>query len=54
MKTLKVSHLKILSEAGIKTREDLAELSTDELLDIVPIERDEANSIILEAREIWF
>ncbi len=54
MKTLKVSHLKILSEAGIKTREDLAELSTDELLDIVSIERDEANSIILEAREIWF
>lgn len=54
MRTLKVGYLRLLAKSGINTREDLAELSTDELLDIVSMPKNEAESIILEAREIWF
>lgn len=54
MKTVQIGHLIILAKAGINTREDLAELSTDELLDIISIPKAEAEAIILEAREIWF
>lgn len=54
VKALNVSHVKALMNAGVKTREDLADLSTDELLDILSISRKEAESIIVEAREIWY
>jgi N utilization substance protein A len=39
---------------GIKTMEDLAEQSVDELLDVVDIEKDKASELILTAREPWF
>ncbi|MBM3618439.1 MAG: transcription termination/antitermination protein NusA [Alphaproteobacteria bacterium] len=47
-----------LAENGIKTRDDLAELASDELLDLKPagteLSRDEANEIIMAARAHWF
>lgn len=47
--------LVILCEHGIKTLDDLGDLDTDELLQILPnIEKAEAESIIMKAREHWF
>ncbi|MDR3158425.1 MAG: transcription termination factor NusA [Zoogloeaceae bacterium] len=38
----------------IKTRDDLAELSADELTDITGMEEEKASALILKAREHWF
>ena len=46
-----------LGEGGIKTLDDLADLASDELIDIVgadALDEDEANSIIMAARAHWF
>ncbi len=46
-----------LGEAGVKTRDDLADLATDELVEILGVEEikdREANIIIMKAREHWF
>ena len=43
-----------LSNKGIKNKDDLAELSIDELKDIIDISNDEASSMIMKAREHWF
>jgi len=43
-----------LARSGINTREKLAEQSVDELIDIEDINEEEAATIIMEAREIWF
>ena len=46
-----------LGESGVKTRDDLADLAGDELMDIAPagsITQDLANAIIMEARAHWF
>lgn len=46
-----------LGEAGIKTLDDLADLAGDELLDIIgktALTENEANAIIMKAREHWF
>ena len=45
-----------LGDNGIKTQEDLANLSSDELLEIVEfsIDPDEADHIIMNARRPWF
>lgn len=46
-----------LGEAGIKTRDDLADLAGDELVDILgesTLTEKEANAIIMKAREHWF
>jgi N utilization substance protein A len=39
---------------NIKTRDDLAELSVDELTDITGMEEEKASALILKAREHWF
>lgn len=52
LKTMKVSYLKTLFEAGINTRQLLADLSTDELLEILSVNTKEAQEIILEARTV--
>jgi N utilization substance protein A len=47
----------LLGEAGVKTRDDLADLAGDELLEIVPqgaMTLDAANDIIMQARAHWF
>jgi len=43
-----------LAAEGIKTREDLAEMSVDEVLDMVGIEEEQAATLIMKAREHWF
>ena len=46
-----------LGEKDIKTRDDLADLASDELLDILEgetISLDQANTIIMAARAHWF
>jgi len=43
-----------LQTAGIQTRENLAELSSDELMEIITLTEEEAAAMILEARQIWF
>ena len=49
--------LVILGKNNIKTKDDLADLSSDELLEIVGSkiqDIEEANKIIMKAREDWF
>ena len=49
--------LVILGKNNIKTKDDLADLSSDELLEIVGVkiqDIEEANKIIMKAREDWF
>ncbi len=43
-----------LNEAGIQTRDDLAELATDELVEITQLEESEAAQFITLARAHWF
>jgi len=43
-----------LSQKGIKTREDLAELSIEELTDLIEMDEKKAADLIMEAREYWF
>ena len=49
--------LVVLGEAGLKTRDDLADLATDELMEIAPagtLNEIKANEIIMAARAHWF
>ena len=43
-----------LAEAGVHTRDDLADLATDELTDITGQTAEEATALIMKAREHWF
>ena len=43
-----------LSKSGIKNKDDLAELATDELMEIIEISEDIASEMIMKAREHWF
>jgi N utilization substance protein A len=43
-----------LAEAGIHTRDDLADLATDELTDITGQAAEDATTLIMKAREHWF
>jgi N utilization substance protein A len=43
-----------LAEGGIHTRDDLADLAVDELVELVGIADDDAKALILKAREHWF
>jgi N utilization substance protein A len=47
----------VLGEHGVKTLDDLADLASDELLEIVgenALEREEADEVIMQARAHWF
>lgn len=46
--------LRDLADAGINNRDDLAELSIDELIEITGVQKDEAEKIIIAARAHWF
>ncbi|STZ75950.1 transcription termination factor NusA [Bergeriella denitrificans] len=46
--------LRDLAQAGITNRDDLAELSVDELIEITGVTEEEAKQVILAAREHWF
>ena len=43
-----------LASEGVVTREDLAELATDDLLEIVEMESEDAAALIMKARAHWF
>ena len=43
-----------LASEGVVTREDLAELATDELLEINEMDAEEAAALIMKARAVWF
>jgi N utilization substance protein A len=43
-----------LTESGINTRDDLADLAVDELTEIAGIDEDKAKELIMKAREHWF
>lgn len=53
LKNITIQIIDELSNKGIKNREDLADLSTDELMDLVAIDTNHAKKLILEAREVW-
>lgn len=44
----------ILASKDIVTRDDLADLAVDDLIEITDLDRDEAAKIIMAAREHWF
>ncbi|QDA56149.1 transcription termination factor NusA [Thermomonas aquatica] len=43
-----------LAERGVRTREDLAEMATDEIADIEDVGEERAAALIMEARKHWF
>ena len=43
-----------LADAGVRARDDLADLAVDELTDITGQSEDDARALILKAREHWF
>jgi N utilization substance protein A len=43
-----------LASEGVVTREDLAELAVDDLLDINEMDQDAAAALIMKARAHWF
>jgi N utilization substance protein A len=43
-----------LADKGIRTRDNLADLATDELMAITELEEEAASKLIMEAREHWF
>jgi N utilization substance protein A len=43
-----------LADGGIHTRDDLADLAVDELVELTGIDDEQAKALILKAREHWF
>jgi N utilization substance protein A len=43
-----------LADIGIQTRDDLAELAVDELIDATGIEEEAGRALIMRARAHWF
>ena len=43
-----------LASKGVITREDLAELASDDLIEIYDMEKEKADALIMEARSHWF
>tara|TARA_B100000029_G_scaffold514575_1_gene617957 strand:- start:820 stop:2328 length:1509 start_codon:yes stop_codon:yes gene_type:complete len=54
IKKLTKENITVLKDGGISTREELADLSIDELLEVIELTNEEAGEIIMEAREPWF
>ncbi len=46
--------LRALAAGGVKTQEDLADLATDDLIEMTGIDVERANQLIMKAREPWF
>ena len=43
-----------LAEGNIQTRDDLAELAVDELVEMIGVDEEQAKALIMKAREHWF
>ena len=52
--SLDEENIQKLFNKGIKNKDDLAELSIDELQEIIDIAEDDASKMIMKAREHWF
>jgi len=52
--SLNEENIQKLFNKGIKNKDDLAELSIDELQEIIDITEDDASKMIMKAREHWF
>ena len=46
--------IKKLNSNDINNREDLADLSVDELLEMIELSKEDAGKLIMDAREPWF
>jgi N utilization substance protein A len=44
----------LLTENGVNTQDDLAELAVDELVEMAGLSSDDAAALIMKARESWF
>ena len=53
-KELSKNHIETLEKNNINNREDLADLSVDELLEMIELSKEDAGKIIMDAREPWF
>ena len=53
-KILSKDNIKKLTSNDIKNREDLADLSVDELLEMIELSQEDAGKVIMDAREPWF
>ena len=54
MDGMDIDMAKLMASKGIVTMEDLAELSVDELLELVKIDEERAKTLIMTARAPWF
>ena len=54
LESLKPEHIELLKNAGIKDKENLADLSSDELSPILDLSEEDAGKIIMDARSDWF
>jgi N utilization substance protein A len=43
-----------LDQGGVHTRDDLADLAVDELVEMTGIDEEKAKTLIMKAREHWF
>jgi N utilization substance protein A len=51
---LSAEYVQKLAENGVNTRDDLADLAVDDLVDMTGMEAEPARAIIMKAREHWF
>ena len=54
IKELSKTHIEKLKSNDVNNREDLADLSVDELLEMIELDKKDAGKIIMDAREPWF
>ena len=54
MEGLNAELIASLSEGGIHTRDDLADLAVDELVEMTGVDEARAKALIMKAREHWF
>ena len=54
IESLSKEYIELLKAAGIKNKEDLADLASDELAPVLSLDEEEAGKIIMEARADWF
>ena len=54
IESLKPEYIELLKTAGIKDKESLADLSSDELSPILDLSEEESGKIIMDARADWF
>ena len=51
---VRIVKIPTLASKGVVTREDLAELATDDLLEISELDEEAAAALIMKARAHWF